>query len=544
VNAIYSGLLIIVLEIGVVALVCGVLYLLTAAALSRISARRPGLTNWASLARRRARNILIGLSVLLGLVILGYNGWLMSRGVDAKLHTAALIESIDRGTWIALALACAKLTLSAIGLVIASRLLRRVLHAAERAINQWDRVNTNNASLRAFFGGLEHVIVITAWLLLAALACRWFGLPLSFSDTLLLGLRIYLVIVVGVLIIRSTTVIVDTLDGWAKQSAQKRGWARHYDHVRPLVPTFRACLEYALWIALGSLVLLQLGSIGYLAAWGPRLIQAIGVFFAGRLVVELGSLEIGNRMLPKEGLEEADRRRRETMYPLVRTAFTYAVYFGTAVLILSRLGFNPMPFLAGAGILGVVIGFGAQSLINDLVCGFFILFENTYLVGDIVEVGDAKGVVEGIDFRTTRIRDRDGRVHVIRNGEAKPVINYSKEYTRAVVAVDVGYDTDLRAVFSTLDQAGQSVRAENPDVLDDVELGGITAFGSDTMTVRVSARVKPGRHDAVAADLRFRIKEMFDRQAPGVPRRKLIPGARTMSLVTVDANKRTGHHRS
>jgi hypothetical protein len=76
-----------------------------------------------------------------------------------------------------------------------------------------------------------------------------------------------------------------------------------------------------------------------------------------------------------------------------------------------------------------------------------------------------------------------------------------------------------------------------------VELGGITAFGSDTMTVRVSARVKPGRHDAVAADLRFRIKEMFDRQAPGVPRKKLIPGARTISLVTVDT-KRTGHHRS
>ena len=372
----------------------------------------------------------------------------------------------------------------------------------------------------------------------AAFASRWFGTPSSFSDTLFLIIRVYLVIVVGVLVIRCTTVIVDTLDGWARRSAGHRGWMRYYEHARPLVPTFRACVEYALWIGLGSLVLVQIGPIGHLASWGPRLIQAIGVFFAGRLVVEIASLEIGNRMLPREGLEPSDRRRRETMLPLVRSAFMYAAYFGTAVLILSRLGFNPMPFLAGAGILGVVIGFGAQSMINDLVCGFFILFENTYLVGDIVEVGKAKGVVEGIDFRTTRIRDEDGRLHVIRNGEANPLINYSKDYTRAVVALDVGYDADLRAVFNTLHQAGERVRAENPDVLEDPEIRGISAFGADALTLRVSARVKPGCHEAVAASLRFMIKEMFDRQAPGIPRRTLIPGARTLRLMGVYADHR------
>jgi moderate conductance mechanosensitive channel len=97
------------------------------------------------------------------------------------------------------------------------------------------------------------------------------------------------------------------------------------------------------------------------------------------------------------------------------------VYFGTAVLILASLGFNPLPFMAGAGILGLVVGFGAQSLINDVVSRFFILFENTYLIGDMVEVGGAKGVVEGIEFRTTKIRDDQGRLHIIRNGD---VINY------------------------------------------------------------------------------------------------------------------------
>jgi small conductance mechanosensitive channel len=243
-------------------------------------------------------------------------------------------------------------------------------------------------------------------------------------------------------------------------------------------------------------------------------------------------------MLPREGLETSERRRRETMLPLVRTAFSYAVYFGAAVLILSRLGFNPMPFLAGAGILGVVIGFGAQSMINDLVSGFFILFENIYLVGDIVEIGNDKGTVEGIDFRTTRIRDEDGRLHVIRNGEAAPVINYSKDYTRAVVAVEVGYDADLRNVFSTLRQAGERRRAESPDLLDDIEIGGISGFGAETPTVRLSGRVKPGRHEAVAASLRFTIKDAFDRMAPGVPRHTLIPDVRTLRRVGVYANHR------
>ena len=121
----------------------------------------------------------------------------------------------------------------------------------------------------------------------------------------------------------------------------------------------------------------------------------------------------------------------------------YAAYFATTVLILGTLGFNPLPFLAGAGLLGLVIGFGAQSLINDVVSGFFILFENIYLVGDVIEGGGAKGVVEAIEFRTTRIRDADGRLHIVRNGDMKQVVNFSKDYAVAVVPVDVSYEADM-----------------------------------------------------------------------------------------------------
>jgi small conductance mechanosensitive channel len=281
-------------------------------------------------------------------------------------------------------------------------------------------------------------------------------------------------------------------------------------------------VEYALWIVVASLVIVQFEPVRTFALWGPRLVRAIGIFFLGRVVIELGLLEIGHRMLPATGLDEVTRRRRETMAPLVKTAFGYGAYFVIAVLILGSLGFNPMPFLAGAGILGLVIGFGAQSLINDVVSGFFVLFEDTYLVGDTIETGSAKGVVEGIEFRTTRIRDRDGRLHILRNGDIKEVINYSKDYTVAVVLVDVPYDADLRRVFATLSAAGERVRAENPDVLQETQVDGITVFGASTMTVRTSTRVMPGRHDAVASALRLAMKEAFDLQTARFPRKGLV----------------------
>jgi moderate conductance mechanosensitive channel len=259
------------------------------------------------------------------------------------------------------------------------------------------------------------------------------------------------------------------------------------------------------------------------AEWGPRLIESIGLFFLGRVLIELGRLEIDRRLLPNMGIDEMARRRRETMAPIVRSAFTYAVYFGTAVMILATLGFNPMPFLAGAGILGIVIGFGAQALIHDLVSGFFILFENTYLIGDAVEAAGAKGVVEAIEFRTTKIRDAEGRLHVVRNGEVKQVVNYSKGYTAAVVSVDVPYEVDLPQVFTILREAGERVRRENQDVIGEIQIEGISAFGPATLSLRTSTRVKAGRHEATSAALRLAIKEAFDRWSAVFPRKTLVP---------------------
>lgn len=415
-----------------------------------------------------------------------------------------------------------KLGVAILGLLVFIWTVRRLLPSARRTLNRWARFDDESSSLSPLFNRLERTIVHLAFLLVIVYASVLLALPSSVTGALWQAGQIYVVVAIGLLVIQSTSVIVDALDSVSRRYATRRHWLGHYEHLRALLPTLRACLEYALWVAIASLVLLQLQSMQHLAAWGPRVIQGIAIFLAGRVLIELGRVEIAHRMLPREGLDETDRRRRATMVPLVRSGFTYAVYFGTAVLILSVMGFNPMPFLAGAGLLGLVIGFGAQSLINDVVSGFFILFENIYLVGDIVEVGPARGVVEAIEFRTTKIRDAEGRVHIIRNGDMKPVINYSKDYGMAVVAVEVPYDADLQRVFAGLREAGERLGAENRDVLTDTRIEGITAFGASTMTVRTATRVRPGQHENVEAALRMFINEAFDHQAGGAARKALI----------------------
>jgi small-conductance mechanosensitive channel len=471
----------------------------------------------------RLQNVLIVICIVLSVVVIAYNVWLATRGISGWHHIVALFEGIDSDAWIRFGLAVAKLSGAAIAFLLAVAVMRRGFAALEEAVLHWDVIRDHGKAVSIAFLGLNHRIVNAGWLLLVIFACQLFSVPGSVTSVLVMIVRTYLVVAIGVLLIRSSVVIVDVLDALGQRYVNGRDWQRYYDHLRALVPTFRACLEYALWIAVASLAVAQLAGFNSVVFWGPRLIEGIGLFFLGRVVIELGHLEIARRMLPDEGLDEMSRRRRATMAPIVRSAFTYAVYFGTMVLILASLGFNPMPFLAGAGILGLVVGFGAQSLIHDVVSGFFILFENTFLVGDAIEAAGAKGIVEAIEFRTTKIRDGDGRLHIVRNGDIKQVINYSKEYALAVVSLEMAYQTDLSQVFVVLREAGERLRRENSDVVGETQVQGISAFGLETMTVRTATKVKPGRHDAAAAALRLAIKEAFDRRSPSGPRRLLVP---------------------
>jgi len=528
-----SAVLTAFVELAIVGLVCGALVVMLTALSRRLTGtNNRALTAIAPFAAAKSRRLIVGLSAFTAVGLLIYNGWLAAHGIDARHEAIAGLRAITEDSGRALGRVVSQLALLAVVLVVTVQLARIVLRGVEHLIDRVDHDDDRQMLAKAF-AGLDRAVLNLGWLLGVLVACRQLQVPPVIVDPLEALVRVYIVVVIGIAAIRSTGAVVGLLDRAAERYVRQRDWARYYDQLHTLLPTLRACLEYALWIAVIALALSQVSWLQRAAAWGPLLIEGVAIFFVSQVVIQLGYLEIGHRMLPRDGLEESERRRRATMVPLVRSTFMYVAYFITAVLILGALGFNPMPFLAGAGILGLVIGFGAQAMINDVVSGFFILFENIYLVGDIIECGAARGVVEAIEFRTTKIRDRDGRLHIVRNGDMKLVVNYSKDYGVAAIALEVGYDADLRAVFSCLRQVGRQVRSEIDAVVDDAQVEGITAFGPSSMTIRMSTRVKPGYHDTVAAAMRLMIKESFDTDLGEVVRKSLIPERWSPAVATM-----------
>jgi len=268
----------------------------------------------------------------------------------------------------------------------------------------------------------------------------------------------------------------------------------------------------------------QIKFIAPLAAWGTIIIQIIVIFFVARALVILADFLVDSYLLKSDVVVGIDHQRKMTLLPLAKSFSKYSIYFIASIMVIKTLGINPTAVLAGAGIVGIVIGLGAQPLINDLVSGFFILFENIYLVGDYIETGTAKGVVEGIDVRATRIRDPNGQLHILRNGQLNEVINYSKSYTNAVVEVGVEYGSNLDHVYKVLADVGKKLKEANSDVIEPTKVQGLENFGESELLVRTTTRVKPGCHNTVARALRKMIKESFDRENIEIPfaRRVLI----------------------
>ncbi len=228
-------------------LLCGVVYSTTKLILWwLVASPRPWLKEWSTTAQVKARNILVAGFFALFAGILLFNGWLLTIGLDARDYTVALITSITAEAWRAIAIALGKVALAAAGLAVATRVLHRLLAIAQRAINRFDRLKSNDESLTRLFQGLERVISTTAWMLLVAFAFGWFGSPQRVSDLLLVAIRVYLLIAIGALVIRCTAIIVDRVAALSHRSSQKYGWTNYYDHLHPLLPTLRLCLEYAL----------------------------------------------------------------------------------------------------------------------------------------------------------------------------------------------------------------------------------------------------------------------------------------------------------
>ena len=251
------------------------------------------------------------------------------------------------------------------------------------------------------------------------------------------------------------------------------------------------------------------------------LIRALDKLVQRRVQKQLADAE-ATGSTPAEVIIDAERgaQRARTLGSLFRNIITISVYLVAGLLVLAEFGFNLAPLIAGAGILGVAVGFGAQSLVADFLSGIFILMEDQYGVGDVVDVGDATGTVEEVQLRVTKVRSVDGILWFVRNGEIMRVGNMSQDWSRTVLDVGVAYGADLKKAKEIMREVGEAldVDPEHGDkVLEVPEVWGVEDLGGDSVAIRMVVKTKPGEQWAASRVLRERIKEAFDEAGIEIP---------------------------
>ena len=220
---------------------------------------------------------------------------------------------------------------------------------------------------------------------------------------------------------------------------------------------------------------------------------------------------IGVESLPL--LTERRRQRAETIGSVLRSATTAVVGAVAFAMVLSELGLDLGPVLASAGIVGVALGFGAQSLVRDVISGVFLILEDQFGVGDVVDLGEASGSVEAVGLRTTRLRSVDGTVWYVRNGEVLRVGNMSQGWSRALLDIPVAWDSDVEAVRALVKSVADEVRhdpAFEDKVLEEPEVWGVEAMSSDGLVIRLVVKTAPLEQWAVQRELRQRLKAAFE----------------------------------
>ena len=213
-------------------------------------------------------------------------------------------------------------------------------------------------------------------------------------------------------------------------------------------------------------------------------------------------------------------QRAETIGSLVSSVGSFTVWTVAVFMAFAELGLQIGPLLAGAGIVGIALGFGAQNLVRDFLSGMFMLMEDQYGVGDVIDAGPASGVVEGVSLRTTRLRDVEGNVWHIPNGTITRVANKSQEWSRALLDIEVAYGTDVEHATGVIKRVADEAwrdTALSSEILEEPEVWGVERFDADGMAVRLVVKTRPLSQWKVARELRAGITRAFEAEGIEIP---------------------------
>jgi moderate conductance mechanosensitive channel len=216
----------------------------------------------------------------------------------------------------------------------------------------------------------------------------------------------------------------------------------------------------------------------------------------------------------------AQIKRVDTLTHIVRDVARIVILFVGMTMILSEGGVDLKPLLAAAGLGGLAIGFGAQSLVKDLISGFFILWEDSVRIGDVVEVAGVAGLVEEVELRTIKLRDVSGNLHVVPNGVIEKVKNLTKDYSYSVFDIGVAYRENVDEVMRELQATAEDVRRDSrfaDDILEPLEMLGVDQFKDSAVMIKCRIKTEPHKQWRVGREMNRRIKNMFDAKGIEIP---------------------------
>jgi small conductance mechanosensitive channel len=260
----------------------------------------------------------------------------------------------------------------------------------------------------------------------------------------------------------------------------------------------------------------------FYADWGPaiRIVLTILVALITRAFMQflirriIKGVSKSVRKIEDGGSPLAQARllqRTKTIASVLGNLATWGLTLTVLSVVLSEVGVSPGAIIAGAGIIGAGLGFGAQSLVRDLISGLFIVFEDQYGVGDSVDLGQASGVVESVGLRVTQVRDVEGTLWFVRNGEIVRVGNQNQGWSRIVIDIALSYTADIAKAQDALKKAAKEAAQTMPGTaIDEAEVWGVNALSGDQVVVRLVQKTKPEHKDELARELRLAIKNSID----------------------------------
>ncbi|MFT7474368.1 MAG: small-conductance mechanosensitive channel [Verrucomicrobiales bacterium] len=214
------------------------------------------------------------------------------------------------------------------------------------------------------------------------------------------------------------------------------------------------------------------------------------------------------------------QRRAVTLGAMLESLVSILVWTTAAFMVLGEFGVSLGPLIASAGIAGIALGFGAQSIVRDFLAGIFVIIEDQYGVGDVIDVGEAIGTVEEVGFRTTLVRDVSGVLWTVPNGVIQRVGNYSQIWSKSIFDIEVAYDTDIdeamRVIKGTLDEVWHE-NLEEATIIEEPEVQGIQAFGESAVIIRAAVKTDPAEQWTAARIINGRLKKSLDRAGIEIP---------------------------